>query len=797
MSKQGVLWIGEGAGLDPYRCLRRAMPHDHAHIGLHLVDGGRQALEFLAQESVFCAIAVIDLDLGMRPLSELVNRIHELNPALEVIVLASEGQIWQRLELRGSFRPILIDPATGEETLVSCLAKLWEMSKLKDEFASRFHQFQDRIAMSRKNQESLLALLYRQVGVGIITMRIDGFLTFFNPEARRLTGYTQHEMPHISRLLGAMLDEPEQASQTIAKLGSFWNKGAGGEEMILRVHRENGQRVTLSLSVLMLMNQHGESRQMVLLIHDPMELAEVNEYGTLVRAGGLSLYTYYTDKGFVRITEPAVDLINRAFGLNLEATGILGRKIQDLPLPGETVQTWNSMIAQVSSGSDPVGDLPVMGGSGKRILGHSFLAPLRHSQPGDKGVLAVLKAREDLSAASYEHLSFSELAALTLRDLPQPFLLFKAQRNASGAITDLRCLGGNLKAGTALGWQSGDETDKSLAALFPDPLAGKQLFEHGVALAENGGEVSLELDLFNPHEPDLHQRFRFWLGKVGDGVALFFSDVTQKRQEERLLKQYRHTFDHMQESIVVTDLDGRITDWNPASEKMFGFTRDEMLGQSVFQLTRDAGGGQLEQETRNILRDGDVWKGDYQFIRADGSRGMAISTLAILRDDEGRAYGTVGLHRDVTDRRRLEERLRLKTHELQEKNIALSTLLHHAEEERRRISRQVAGRLEQIADSEGGPQLARHLSRLLLADIGQVTADPGLVPAAPAQRLTEKEIEVARLIRGGKTTEEIAFILDKSPDTVRLQRISLRKKLGLVHRDQNLARHLKDIDIID
>ena len=54
---------------------------------------------------------------------------------------------------------------------------------------------------------------------------------------------------------------------------------------------------------------------------------------------------------------------------------------------------------------------------------------------------------------------------------------------------------------------------------------------------------------------------------------------------------------------------------------------------------------------------------------------------------------------------------------------------------------------------------------------------------------------MAQLIRLGKTTDEIAFILEKSPDTIRLQRISIRRKLGLTRRDRNLAAYLRKIDI--
>ncbi|MGC8659803.1 MAG: helix-turn-helix domain-containing protein, partial [Desulfomonilaceae bacterium] len=81
-----------------------------------------------------------------------------------------------------------------------------------------------------------------------------------------------------------------------------------------------------------------------------------------------------------------------------------------------------------------------------------------------------------------------------------------------------------------------------------------------------------------------------------------------------------------------------------------------------------------------------------------------------------------------------------------------------------------------------------------LRELGSVPEKTQLGRSDSTSKLTEKELEVARLIRIGKTTEEIAFILDKSPDTIRLQRISIRKKLGIDRKDRNLSMHLRNIE---
>jgi PAS domain S-box-containing protein len=294
------------------------------------------------------------------------------------------------------------------------------------------------------------------------------------------------------------------------------------------------------------------------------------------------------------------------------------------------------------------------------------------------------------------------------------------------------------------------------------------------------------------------------MGKVGDGISVFFQDVTAARKEDRQLKQYRHCFAHMQEAIIITDLEGNIIDWNPASERMFGSVKSLFDRQPSFILTRKGNRGEFGQEATKMLRENDVWNGEYEFIRTDGTRGVASITVGLLKDDAGQPYGTVGLCHDLTDHKRLEERLTVKTSELQEKNRALSTLLRHAEEERLRaceqvvsdLTRRLTDRVLQIMEVKRAPDLVETHARLLLEDLGIENELTALAASDPMVGLSEKELDVARLIRLGKTTEEIAFILGKSLDTVRLQRISIRKKLGLKRRNQSLAGVLRRIAAI-
>jgi DNA-binding CsgD family transcriptional regulator len=60
-------------------------------------------------------------------------------------------------------------------------------------------------------------------------------------------------------------------------------------------------------------------------------------------------------------------------------------------------------------------------------------------------------------------------------------------------------------------------------------------------------------------------------------------------------------------------------------------------------------------------------------------------------------------------------------------------------------------------------------------------------------KLTSREIEIAALVKGGKSTKEIAEQMDVSTKTVEFHRNRLRKKLGLTKKKMNLQSHLLTI----
>jgi PAS domain S-box-containing protein len=802
MSSFGLLWVG-GAE----RTANALLPHFEAELSdvtVTSVPNGREALAALALHPTRHLIAVIDAPAAEMDLGTLVTSIKQVNPAIEMVVFGETESSWSTLNLPRNYRPILLAESCSHDALVSCIAKLKEMVEAKEDYTQLSRRIRNTIAVSRAGTESLLSLLSRQNSVGMIAIRRDGFFSTSNAEAERLTGYSSDEVAHIQVWLQTLLLDYESVRFHLAEIERYWIEKTGRENIKLRIKRKDGRVIELSMVALVLPDELGQPRQIVALFFDPMESRRAVEYDALLNSDACGLYTYQPGVGFLRISVAALELLNRAFRLDLTADRLFHHQITDLPIPRDIAGRWQELLDGLASGRVAAKEsLFPVGLPGRRIMDHTFAARVSAGEGERPAVLALVVPKEELKADTFKGASLNRLAKETLYEIPRPCLLLRAVRDQEGRITDFLCVGNNPAGSDLLDVPDISGLGIPFGEIIADAIAREEIVERAKEVTETGKPTQFESWLTVNSGKHDNLLVDFWLGKAGDGIALFLRDVTAKREEEHQLNQYRHVFSHMQEATIVTDLEGNVIDWNPASERMFGYKKEEMLGQSVFRLTRTLQGEELDQSDRDVFQEGDLWTGEYEFVRADGGVGVVYTVFGLLKDDQGIPYGSVGLCHDRTERKRLDERLNAKSQELQEKNLALNTLLRHAEAERLRaceqmaldVTRRVAERVQKILESPGEPAIVESQALMLLQDLGGASESRQTDREDPRSKLSEKELEVARLVRLGKKSDEIAFILAKSLDTIRLQRISIRKKLGLTRRDSNLAGYLKQFDL--
>ncbi len=113
------------------------------------------------------------------------------------------------------------------------------------------------------------------------------------------------------------------------------------------------------------------------------------------------------------------------------------------------------------------------------------------------------------------------------------------------------------------------------------------------------------------------------------------------------------------DAIISKSLDGKITGWNPAAEKIFGYKSNEIIGKSILHLFPEE---LIGEEGKIISR---IAEGErvqhYETIRKkkDGSRFPASITVSPISDLEGKIIGCSKIVRDISVRRALEDQTRL------------------------------------------------------------------------------------------------------------------------------------------
>jgi PAS domain S-box-containing protein len=145
--------------------------------------------------------------------------------------------------------------------------------------------------------------------------------------------------------------------------------------------------------------------------------------------------------------------------------------------------------------------------------------------------------------------------------------------------------------------------------------------------------------------------------KVGGktvGRVWSFHDVTRMRLMEDTIRRHARAFDHISDGVITMGLDARIVDWNPGAQKLFGYSKEEMLGHTP-DLLRPADVKTTALELLGTMRREGRWSGEMRFQRKDATAGVVDVVVVPLFDDFGRTLAALAVCRDVTDRKNLEE----------------------------------------------------------------------------------------------------------------------------------------------
>jgi PAS domain S-box-containing protein len=286
------------------------------------------------------------------------------------------------------------------------------------------------------------------------------------------------------------------------------------------------------------------------------------------------------------------------------------------------------------------------------------------------------------------------------------------------------------------------------------------------------------------------------------------TDITQHKQAEEALRESEEKFRALAESApaaIIIVFGENFIYVNPAFEFLTGFTKEEALSMRFWELIHPDMQELIKE--RGLARQwGDTVPTHYQLkalIKDGQERWFDIAASSI---NYGGQTATLAMAYDITDRKRAEEGLREKDNKLEiqaknliEMNTALKVLLERREKEKKEIKESLLADIKKLVypyfeklENKGLNEDAQTFVNIIKSNINDLISPLASNLSSKYFALTPSEIQIADLIKHGKTSKEIASMLNVSPKAVSFHRGNLRKKLGLLNKKINLRTYLQN-----
>jgi two-component system, LuxR family, sensor kinase FixL len=209
-----------------------------------------------------------------------------------------------------------------------------------------------------------------------------------------------------------------------------------------------------------------------------------------------------------------------------------------------------------------------------------------------------------------------------------------------------------------LGWGGSSAVHPKDRARFVDEwrvaVATEEPFEHEVRMRRADGAYRWMLIRAVPLRDELGNIVK-WYGTS--------TDIEDRKQAEEALREQASLLNLTHDTVFVRDMHDVITYWNRGAEDLYGWTRDEAVGQVTHQLTQTIFPAPLAEINAALLRTG-RWEGELVHTKRDGTPVVVASRWALQRDEQGRPAAILETNNDITERKRAEDALRKAQTEL-------------------------------------------------------------------------------------------------------------------------------------
>ncbi len=355
----------------------------------------------------------------------------------------------------------------------------------------------------------------------------------------------------------------------------------------------------------------------------------------------------------------------------------------------------------------------------------------------------------------------------------------------------------------------------------------KKLYPQIMVMVMTGfGDIKFAIDclrlgaddyMLKPCEPEeMLFRIKNCFEKLETKKTIKKSEVALKNSE----KLYRSLIETTGVGYVVFDASGKIKDASKECLRLIGKKHpDEIMGRDISEWTAEHDRVKFAKGIQTCLDQGFIRNFEFDVIDDHGKITSIEVQATLVETKKGRDI--IALSKDITDRKKahdileqkvkqrtieltqMNEQLEVKRSNLKETNIALNILLEKRDKDKIKLEQTILFNVKQTLapclERIKGSQLDDR--QKLMVDLLESNLNNIISPflnnlSSIYSNLTPKEIQIARLIKEGRTTKEIAQLLISSVNTIEFHRKNIRKKLGINNTKKiNLQSHLLSLPI--
>lgn len=294
------------------------------------------------------------------------------------------------------------------------------------------------------------------------------------------------------------------------------------------------------------------------------------------------------------------------------------------------------------------------------------------------------------------------------------------------------------------------------------------------------------------------------------GAKAIARDITQLKQIEDALRRSEHKIrmitDNIPALVSYIDIHGRYEFVNARYEEWFGISRSELIGKHVREVLGDAAYNRIQKYIGQATSGNPVsFENTIPYLHG-GTRWANVSYIPDI-EEGGKVNGFYALVIDITERKKAEQALKerekelaQKTMNLEELNTALKVLLDKRDDDKLRLEESILLNIHELVEpyseklrKSGLNELQKNLLEITASNLKEIVSSFAHTLSASYLRFTPTEIQIANLIKQGKTSKEISELLCVTPRAISFHRDNIRKKLGLNNKKTNLKTYLSSL----